>query len=253
MTIVKAEKQNFDNGDSAWILNDEWGHEMFLPCPHQPEQLSVDIGVLGTRVRDGNLAGYQWAKNKTKLMAAMLLSLDKPIYLIDTRRNGVGGQGSWSPREFASLIPDIMKDQGCKQLYSFIHLPILAPSIALLNLARNGLSWQEFKKEYQQELYQNGAIDIAVAFIEATACRSGICIFLCAEEYQPDFINLDQPEQNECYCHRYALAKKVAREIDQDYKSVRLCNLDLRDFKGQWQNYGNDNFIGYQPNCLLVG
>jgi hypothetical protein len=99
-------------------------------------------------------------KNKRAAVARILASLDRPLYLLDTRRNGCGGQGSWSPREFATEIPAMM---GSAHNYAFVHLPAVAPSIELLAWGRGAKpDWREFRKRYEAELAA-GAVRVAAA------------------------------------------------------------------------------------------
>ncbi len=274
MAIVTAEKKRL-NGQLAWILADEWGYQTVLPCLEHSKSVTANIGLLGTRVRGGKIAGYKWANNRTKLMAAMLLSVDKPIYLVDVRRTGIGGQGSWGPNEFANLIPNIMKERNKNHPpYSYIHLPIVAPENELLVAWRtarkqlkddkdkiafynritpekiahlvkrietgqpvepeNYLLWQVFKAHYKRYLSQENRLNIAVAFVEATASRDGIVIFLCAEEYQPDFLQRTQEDQDQSYCHRYTLATQVAKQLASPEHSIKIHHFDLSHFREQW-------------------
>lgn len=94
------------------------------------------IGLLGTR----SIPQVK-RKTKTEVLAEALARLAKPIYLVDVRRDGVGSQSSWSPRELASLVPAAMQQwatvhRRSSQPYGFWHLPCLAPSIQLLALWR---------------------------------------------------------------------------------------------------------------------
>src|SRR4051812_17251254 len=76
-----------------WAVSNSLGHTMTLPCREDYQGFRFSIGVLGTRTR-AEVKG-----TKSHLMAEMLSSIGRPVYLIDTRRNGVGAQSSWSPRE----------------------------------------------------------------------------------------------------------------------------------------------------------
>jgi hypothetical protein len=138
--------------------------------------------------------------------------------------------------EFRPLIA------GAKALitYSFLHLPCLAPSIALLDEARkSGLRWREFRTRYLEELSLD-SLDIARAFVEAAQASGGLAIFLCAEADRPDFDQLSEPEQEESYCHRFTLAKQVAHRCKDVHGAVvvKQVHLDLVDFKEQWGKSG---------------
>ena len=102
------------------------------------------IGLLGTR----SVAQVK-GKTKTEALAETLAELDKPVCLVDVRRDGVGSQSSWSPRELASLVPIAMRKWSAvhrkePQPYGFWHLPCLAPSIELLGLWRKAM--EPFRK-----------------------------------------------------------------------------------------------------------
>lgn len=106
-------------------------------------------------------------------MAALLRSLGQPLYLLDTRRNGCGGQGSWAPREFATEIPRFMESE-CR--YSLVHLPVLAPSIEMLEWwRRDKPAWQSFRDRYSEELSES-AVRVAAAFVESASSRGGLAI-----------------------------------------------------------------------------
>ncbi len=87
-----------------WWVSNRWGHRLELPCRRDYADRSMAIGTPGT----GRRKDPKMPRVVTAQMANLLASLDRPLYLIDTRRDGVGAQSSWSPREFASLIPDAL-------------------------------------------------------------------------------------------------------------------------------------------------
>jgi hypothetical protein len=165
----------------------------------------------------------------------MLAALRQPIYLLDTRRNGVGAQSSWSPREFASIIPNSLAG---RITYAYLHLPCLAPSVALLDEARkNQMPWHTFRERYIEELTPD-ALDVGRAFVETAVAAGGMAIFLCAEADQPEFDVLPDVEQEEYYCHRFTLAKQVANRIKDACAntSIRCVHLDLVDFQTQMKS-----------------
>ena len=212
---------------SRWEIINQFGHIQFLDVPKLSSV--VDIGLLGTRC----LYEIPVKPNKTTAMARMLDTLNRPLYLIDTRRDGTGAQSSWSPREFASIIPAMVR----KPL-EFLHLPAVAPSIGLLDEDRkarkagNVLPWQEFKRQYDTGL-TNESVDVVRAYVEAAAAVGGMAIILCAEPYCPDFDALSQEHQEELYCHRFTLAKRVSQAILSarcGKVNVRMVNLELSDF-----------------------
>jgi len=123
--FVKAHKDK-----NQWLLADPWGHELVLPCRSDYASRRVRIGTLGTKFEPNGLKDEKRkALTKTTIMAHMLRDLGTPIYLLDVRRHGTGAQSSWSPAEFASLIPAAI---GLGGRYGFLHLPIPAPSTGLL-------------------------------------------------------------------------------------------------------------------------
>jgi hypothetical protein len=162
-------------------------------------------------------------------MATMIGAIDQPIYLLDVRRNGVGGQGSWAPREFATIVPEQLPREAA---YDYLHLPCLAPSIPLLSM--KDLPWREFRDRYVAELTPS-ALSVARAFVEAAVSRSGLAVFLCAEPHQPAFDELTPENQQHSYCHRYTLAHKVADTLRLAWPvaAVDLVYLDLVDFAAQ--------------------
>lgn len=256
MLITSATK---DRTNTTWILKDGWGHEMYLPRPSDPENRTIDIGLVGTRSRnDDNQWKFKWANGKYDFMAALLVGLNRPVYLIDVRRGGVGGSGSWCAEQFATLFP-ILIHQQTDQPYAYIHLPNVAPSMALLRTWRCAMRnntpflWQrDFQPIYKRDLLKENQIDVAIAFVEAAAAQNGIAICLCAEEYQPHFDDLDQQAQEACYCHRFTLANQIANRIKDPYRTRRICNLELTDFKAQWKQSGRDVFKDYKPTVRCV-
>jgi hypothetical protein len=128
---------NATRKENEWVLETAWGDRMILPF--RPTGGPLRVGLLGTRaVRE--------AKKKTAAMADLLRSLDTPLYILDTRRNGSGGQGAWAPREFASEIPDLMKTE---RPYCFVYLSVVAPSIEMLKWNKSEKpSWHAFRDRY---------------------------------------------------------------------------------------------------------
>lgn len=203
---------------NGWRLIDSWGHAFDLPCgPTLPAR--VGIGTVGTRFESPGRAGA-----KSKVMARMLAALDRPIYLLDTRRSGTGAQSSWSPEEFATLIPEAM---GGPHAYAFLHLPVLAPSIATRDASkRHEVDWHGFRDRYARDLTP-GAVAVARAFVEAAAHKGGLAIFLCAEQVRPDFTELAPDDQEKHHCHRFHLVRRVADAIRADHPNKRLERVDL--------------------------
>lgn len=226
-----------------WVLKTPHGHSLLLP--RDPARISrgVSIGVLGTRrrVKVPGTMGH--------LLGDMLAGLGRPIYLVDVRRNGAGAQGSWGPREFATLIPERIAG---RVPYDYLHVPALAPSIALLESSRRASgtagaqAWQAFRDHYVQELADREALPIAQALVEAATStpgeggRSGLAVFLCAEADQPCFTGMKQAEQDAHYCHRFTLAGLVAQALAGAHPGakVELLQLDLVDSKEQTMRGG---------------
>jgi hypothetical protein len=204
-----------------------------------------EIGLLGTRTQ-AKISG------KTKRLAEMLNRLRRPIYLVDIRRAGVGGQGCWSPLEFASLVPKAISEP-----YSFFHLPSVAPSVELLSDYRKsmklpGLSeseiahavsevqaghdpgieawkhWQVFREKYLMELQCDPhAVLAALAFVEASQAIGGSSVFLCAEEFVEDFDSKSQSPQDNAYCHRYTLSAAICRSLRKRHPGCKVTRIDL--------------------------
>lgn len=211
------------HGDE-WRLSNPWGHELRLPGLPAQSTLMVEIGTLGTKfkARINRRTG-----NRSAVMAKMLKSLNRPIFVVDTRRDGCGGQGSWSPLEFATLIP---REFGNGQPYGFLHLPIVAPSHALLATERRGelAGWSQFRKHYNDEVGA-AAVAVARAFVEAAAVRGGLAVLLCAEPYETTFDDLpeDVAVQNDCHCHRFNLARRVADAMLAERPGLKVERVDL--------------------------
>jgi hypothetical protein len=195
---------------------------------------------------------------KTKSFAAMLADLDQSVFVVDVRRNGAGGSGSWGPREFGTLIPDMIENN-CG--YSYHHLPDLAPEVELLDDFRAAMKldetlssdeiadiagqltagtldqsripacawkhWQVFGAAYRRDLPQH-AVLAGRAFVEAAAVAGGVAVFLCAEEYLPDFDLADQNSQDDAYCHRYTLASLIAQSLGESFPAAEISRVSLR-------------------------
>ena len=227
---------------TEWRLFNSWGHSLTLPCRESYAGSEISLGVLGTRTR-GKVSG-----GKTKLMMEMLAALDRPLYLLDTRRDGVGGQGSWSPCEFSTMIADHLAQHNIT--YSFLHLPCLAPSLELLRAHRKqpDAPWQSFRDQYVNGLLEE-ALEVARAFVEAATAANGLAIFLCAEDEQPEFDQLPPAEQNDHFCHRFALTRQLAHRLKQAWPDVQIkrIHLDMTDYKDQQQQTGC-----YSPRVVLL-
>lgn len=208
-------------GDS-WCVANAFGHDLRLP--RVPRDARVEIGVVGTRAPELKAPGRRRFGSKLGLLAAALRALDRPIYLLDTRRTGVGGQGSWSPLELATLLPDRMP-AGC---YAFLHLPCLAPSVGLLEAAPNHTlpDWRSFRDRYRAELTAD-ALDVGQAFVEAAAAVGGLAVLLCAEQHRPDFEDLSPSEQDANYCHRFTLANALADRLARTRPDVTVTRRDV--------------------------
>jgi hypothetical protein len=201
---------------------------MYMDVPELPSV--VDIGLLGTQCLSNMLPFYF---NEITAMVDMLNMLKRPLYLIDVRRDGTGPQNSWSPREFATIIPAMVYKP-----MVFMHLPDAAPSIELLEKNRKSreagkvLHWQKFKRQYNAALTMY-TVDMIQAYVEAAAVDGGMVILLCTEPYCPDFDAQPQKHQDELYCHRFTLAQRTGRAIKADRGgnvNVRLLNLELSDY-----------------------
>lgn len=209
-----------------WRLADPWGHEFVLPCLPDYGSQKVRIGTLGTKFEPNGLKDEKRkALTSTTILAHLLRDLDAPIYLLDVRRNGTGAQSSWSPAEFASLIPAAIGSDG---RYAFLHLPILAPSTGLLGEYHKGRvsDWHDFRHRYNKEVSE-GAIAVARAFVEAADGGGGMAVFLCAEPYCPALDTLPAAAQNANHCHRFTLANRIARQLQQAYPAIRVERVDL--------------------------
>jgi uncharacterized protein YeaO (DUF488 family) len=185
-----------DRTATEWVLENTWGDQMILPFKPCKK---LRVVLLGTRSR-------QDFPQKTIAMAALLKSLGVPLYVLDTRRHGCGGQGSWAPLELATLIPNLMK---MEHAYCFVHLPEVAPTVDLLEWWRNDKTdWRKFRERYDNELPPS-AVRVAAAFVESAASRGGVAVLLCSEAYVEDFALTDESVQSDAYCHRYTLLRRI--------------------------------------------
>lgn len=245
MIIQKAQKNN-----NSWELVSRIGEKIILPISKDVNE--IEIGLLGTRTVNDKI------KSKTNAFINLINSLGKPVYLVDTRRNGVGGSSSWSPREFETVIADKILEQ-----YNYIHIPSLCPSINLFdnmqkankkeifltekeinqeleNLKEgnklNEISykhWQIYKEVYKKEILSNDEIiKIARAIVEYSASIGGLAIFLCSEEHRHNFNEMSQEEQDDAYCHRFTLFSLVKKSIEEN-SSIRVTKrvLSLDDMR----------------------
>jgi len=205
---------NANRKENEWVLDNAWGDRMILPFRRTAEPLRV--GLLGT-------GAVRNAKRKTEAMAGLLKFLDTPLYVLDTRRNGTGGQGSWAPREFASEIPHLMKTE---RPYCFVHLPVVAPSVEMLAWNKSEKpGWRAFRDRYDRELTPD-AVRVAAAFVESTATRGGLAVLLCTEADVPGFRDAAPEIQEKEYCHRFTLARRI-REFFSGL-GVELQSIPLR-------------------------
>jgi len=203
-----------------WQVRNGLGHELHLPCHESYAKTTIDIGVLGTRRR------VEIRGSVTSLMAMRLAAVKRPLYLLDVRRDDTGAQSSWSPREFASVIPMSLR---ADQKYDYAHLPCLAPSVELLG-AKN-LTWRQFRDRYVAEVSDDD-LSVGEAFVEAAAMESGLAVLMCAEADHPHFDTLPEEEKEVHYCHRFTLANQIARRLKARPAglTVNLVHLDLVDF-----------------------
>lgn len=235
--------------DSHWELSGSVGETLQLPRARSSERPFV-IGTVGTR-RAVKVKG-----NLTARFAGALAELQQPIMLVDVRRTGMGGNGAWGPQEFATIIPEHLRAAGVQE-YSFHHVPLLAPSRRLLdawkravkahdNLSEDDIGiavqkvlhgaepsgaawkhWEVFRSAYSREMSRSDAILAGRAFVEAAREKGGLAIFLCAEERRHDFDACSREEQDACYCHRFTLAKAIARSIEEDFEDAEIRRVDV--------------------------
>ena len=210
---------------TRWELSGQAGEILQLPRLTTPDR-EILIGTAGTR-RAVKVKG-----KLTEHFARMLAVLPEPIMLIDVRRTGIGGSGSWGPEEFATIIPGLLAAAGVSR-YSFHHVPLFTPSRALLDKSKRAAKiddnlseeqikdavrtvesgeepqfaawkhWEVYRAAYRRELSTTPAILAARAFVEAANEQGGIAVFLCAEERRDNFDEATRREQDNCHCHRF--------------------------------------------------
>ena len=231
------------NENGMWQLTGPCGEKLLLD--KATDSGPFEIGLLGTRTTKKVAA-------KTRRFSQLLAGLQRPIFLLDVRRAGVGGQGSWSPLELATIVPAELSEA-----YSFFHLPSLAPSVVLLQAyrksrklpalseadivatvskVRQGIDpgdaawkhWQVFREKYRIEIEaEKHSLLTAAAFIEAAQAAGGLAIFMCAEQFRQDFDSLSQSQQDDVYCHRYTLAAAACRLLQQRHPGCSVTRIDL--------------------------
>lgn len=95
-------------------------------------------------------------------------------------------------------------------------------------------TWEEFRRRYDEEL-DDDALRVGQAFVEAAAASGGMAVFVCAEEDQPDFDDLELVDKFLTYCHRFTLARRLAARVRDDHEGVdvELVHLELSEFQEQ--------------------
>lgn len=229
--------------DRHWTLIGPWGERLELPAEADGP---FEIGLLGHRFG---------GKDKYRRIADLLSSLERPVYILDVRRDGCGAQGCWSPEHFATQIPALMSPE-TRSTYGYVHLPIAAPTAELLTNWRKARKihapgedievavmqarlgdtvsahahmwrhWQVFREAYVRQLPPN-AVAAVRAFVEAARTNDGLAILVCAEPHADGFDAMTQAEQDDLYCHRYTLATAVVRSLQKDKASLEVTGVVL--------------------------
>tara|TARA_R110000787_G_scaffold9886_3_gene34183 strand:+ start:677 stop:1435 length:759 start_codon:yes stop_codon:yes gene_type:complete len=244
MLISKGEKI-----DNKWKLTGPIGEELFLPAATGGEK--IEIGTLGTATR----VKLPSKVSKYSLAVELFNSLHRPVCVLDVRRTGMGGSGSWGPEVFTALPQKLTGNDG----FQFIHLPDAAPWRELLDRWRKATRenarsenigntepphgklpvpadldhddtrwrlWQVFAASYRKDILEL-AVQAVRAFIEATNFRGGLPVLLCTEPHAHDFDEADQDTQDDLCCHRFTLAKLVTRSINADLSNAEVERVDL--------------------------
>lgn len=228
-----------------WLLRNHWGHVLTLPALAPAFAGTVRIGTLATKfvVPAGD------SRNRTELLAAYLGELDRPLIIVDTRRNGCGAQSSWSPEQFATRIPEAL---GPHLRYEFLHLPVVAPTLDLLEQERRGDlgGWRVFRDRYAAGLSAR-AVAVVVAFAEAAASAGGMLILLCAEPLCADFERLPPERQDEVYCHRFTLAARVQQALRERNPGAEVVieHLDASQVRPLARSGGRNRAQGRQAGA----
>jgi hypothetical protein len=251
---------------SSWHLVGPLGEDLVLP---KATKGPFRIGLLGTRAE-------QVKKDKTGEFARLIEAVKAPVILIDIRRDGVGANSAWGPLEFGTIVPsevtspysfhhlpvaaptvDLLKSFKKSMRTARARAKDgLAPLVLEPNeikkyseqLAKGVPTdvpdygwqhWQIFRARYSRELDPT-AVQAARAFVEAASVVGGVAIFLCAEEYRPSFDQDSQADQDEYYCHRYTLAKEIAKSLHSDFSGDQILQRSYRMGVGaeeaQWDN-----------------
>ncbi len=204
-----------------WVLRGPLNSSLQLPAM-DPKVAVVDIGTIGTRRRNA------FKGKVTEQFAKRLAEMNRPVTIVDVRRTGAGGSGSWGPLEFATKIPRMLSSSGNE--YAYFHLPIAAPSETLLADWRAGVEevtrWAGFRDAYMSELSEDAILAVR-AFVESAAAVGGIAILLCAEPCCLDFDSLEHADQDKVYCHRFTLVNLVARALHNANGKLTINRVDL--------------------------
>ena len=166
---------------TGWRLTNRSGHELRLPGLLGVDSALVRIGV-----------GHTF-RGKAKQGRGRQQDPDRRAHV---REPGLPGDHDrhaprWD-RRAKQLEPARIRDAhpvlGSAQVYDLIHLPIVAPSVALLEADRSHTlgGWKGFWERYKNELSAE-AVAVAQAFVEAAAQRGSLVVLLCAEPYRAGF------------------------------------------------------------------
>jgi hypothetical protein len=236
--------------EGHWELSDPTGGVLRLPKLTRRTG-DILIATAGTRrTRDVNI------KRAVQGLADAIAELRRPITLIDVRRAGVGGSGSWGPDVFTGTLPEMLGAAGISR-YTYYHLPILAPTRSLLDRSNRAAKSSErlseaqieaaavavdqgvqpdaaafrhhevFRAAYLRELQSTAAVAVARAFVEAANEIDGIPILLCAEARRAEFHLAAREEQDADYCHRFTLAAQVAAALKRGSSGMEVVRLDF--------------------------
>jgi hypothetical protein len=191
---------NASRKENEWQLDNAWGDRIILPFRRTGGLLRV--GLLGT-------GAVRNAKRKTEAMAGLLRWLDTPLYVLDTRRDGSGGQGGVGAAGIRVGNPGPDENGATLLLCASAGS---RPSIEMLEWNKSEKpGWRAFRDRYDRydrELTPD-AVRVAAAVVESAATRGGLAVLLCTEADVPGFRDAAPEIQEKEYCHRFTLTRRI--------------------------------------------
>ena len=230
--------------DHHWEIVGAWEEFLRLPAARKGP---FEIALLGAKTKRSNATYY---------LARLMMSLQRPVYLIDIRTHGIRSPGGCWPRELRSDLLDYLSPRTRKH-YGYLHIEALGLGRVLdtrVNIARGASGdrkieidipeavdlaaegeevpfgawrhWQVCRARYLSDLSPSSIL-CGQAFVEAARAIGGLAIFLCCEPDVGDFDDLPQDQQDRAYCHRFTLAAAIARSVSAHFPNDQIQRVSL--------------------------